>query len=131
MATIRPFFWAIPLSSMAQNNKEYAVITPADITSGQMLRIHEKVQDISAKGEKRERIQVFEGLVLAVRGAGTSRTFTIRKETDGFGVEKIFPVHSPSIDKIELVKTYRVRRAKLTFVKDFARKLKEVIIKKK
>lgn len=111
-------------------DKDYATIEPSEITTGQILRIHEKIVDIGAKGEKRERVQIFEGLVLAARGAGLSKTFTIRKESKGFGVEKIFPVTTPSIVKIELVKTYIVRRARLNFIRDFARKLKERVIAK-
>lgn len=103
------------------------VITPAEIKTGQILRVHEKIQDVNAKGETRERVQIFEGLVLGVRGSQSSKSFTIRKETDGYGVEKIFPVSSPNIAKIELVKTYKVRRAKLSFVKGFARRLKELV----
>ncbi|NBS68278.1 50S ribosomal protein L19 [bacterium] len=110
--------------------KDYAALEPSAITPGQVLRIHEKIVDIGAKGEKRERVQIFEGLVLAVRGAGFSKTFTIRKESNGYGVEKIFPVTTPSIAKIELVKAYRTRRARLTFIKDFARKLKEIVVAK-
>lgn len=111
-------------------DKDYATIEPSEITTGQMLRIHEKIVDVGAKGEKRERVQIFEGLVLAARGAGLSKTFTIRKESKGFGVEKIFPVTTPSIVKIELVKTYIVRRARLNFIRDFARKLKERVVAK-
>jgi large subunit ribosomal protein L19 len=96
-----------------------------DIKTGQIIRVHEKIQDVNAKGESRERIQLFEGLVIGVRGSGASRTFTIRKETDGYGVEKIFPISSPNLAKIEVVKTFKVRRAKLGFVKNFARRLKE------
>ncbi len=110
--------------------KDYAIIEPSDITTGQVLRVHEKIVDVGAKGEKRERIQIFEGLVLVVRGAGLSKTFTIRKESDGYGVEKIFPVTTPSITKIELVKTYAVHRARLSFIKGFARKLKEMVAAK-
>jgi large subunit ribosomal protein L19 len=95
------------------------------IVPGAVLKIHEKIEDVNGKGEKRERVQIFEGLVLGVRGSGMSKTFTIRKETDGFGVEKIFPVSSPNIAKVEEVKVYKVRRAKLDFVKDFSRKFKE------
>ena len=102
-------------------------ISVNDIKPGQVLRVHEKIQDVSAKGEARERIQIFEGLVTGVRGSQASKTFTIRKETDGFGVEKIFPVSSPNLSKIELTKTFTVRRAKLDFVKDFARKFKEAV----
>lgn len=114
---------------MAQT-KDYALIEPSAITTGQVLRIHEKIVDVGAKGEKRERIQIFEGLVLAARGAGLSKTFTIRKVSNGYGVEKIFPVTTPSIVKIELVKTYIVRHARLNFIKDFARKLKELVVAK-
>lgn len=114
---------------MAQT-KDYTVIDAKDITTGQVLRVHEKIVDVGAKGEKRERIQIFEGLVLVVRGAGLSKTFTIRKESDGYGVEKIFPVTTPSITKIELVKTYAVHRARLSFIKGFARKLKEMVAAK-
>ncbi len=95
------------------------------IVPGAVLKIHEKIEDVNGKGEKRERVQIFEGLVLGVRGSGSSKTFTIRKETDGFGVEKIFPVSSPNIVKVDSLKVYKVRRAKLQFVKDFGRKFKE------
>lgn len=109
--------------------EEAKVILPAEIRTGQVLRVHEKIQDVNAKGEARERVQVFEGLVLGVRGTGSNKSFTIRKEADGYGVEKIFPVSSPNLTKIELAKTYRVRRARLSFVKGFGRKLKELIKK--
>ena len=114
---------------MAQN-KDYSEIQASEIRAGQVLRIHEKIVDFGPKGEKKERTQIFEGMVLVVRGAGLSKTFTIRKESKGYGVEKIFPVTTPSIEKIELVKTYRIRRAKLSFVKDFARKFKELVTAK-
>ncbi len=106
-------------------------ITLSEIKTGQVIRVHEKIQDTNAKGEIRDRVQVFEGLVLGVRGSSTSKTFTIRKDTNGFGVEKIFPLSSPNIAKVELVRTNKVRRAKLSFVKGFGRKLKELLTKKK
>lgn len=105
-------------------------IALSNIQPGMVVRVHEKIEDVNAKGEKRERIQVFEGLVLGVRGATGSKTMTVRKETDGYGVEKIYPLDSPNITKVEVTKQFRVRRAKLSFVKDFARKLKEVVKKK-
>ena len=73
--------------------------------------------DVWVKEGKKERIQSFEGLVIAKRGGGVSETFTVRKESYGVGVDRIFPVHSPSIDKITVVKAGRVRRAKLNFLK--------------
>lgn len=106
------------------------VLKPEQIVAGQILRVHEKIQDLNAKGEARERIQVFEGLVLGVRGKGASKSFTIRKETNGFGVEKIFPLSSPNLSKIELVKAYKTRRARLSFMKGFGRRLKEAVLGK-
>lgn len=103
------------------------------VKAGMTVRVHEKIKDVSPKGEERERIQIFEGIILAVRGAGVSRTMTVRKVTEGFGVEKIYPMNSPVVDKVELVKTAHTRRAKLWFLSDkkypFRRKLKEVMAK--
>lgn len=109
------------------------VLSLDQLRAGQTVRLHERIKDISAKGEERERVQVFEGTILGVRGAGNSKTLTIRKVSDGIGVEKIYPVHSPLIAKIELVKTARVRRAKLSFLNNlktrFKRKLEETYVK--
>lgn len=68
---------------------------------------------------KRERIQAFEGVVVAKRSGGVSETFTVRKMSSGIGVERIFPVNSPKIDKITVVRKGRVRRAKLNFLRGF------------
>ncbi|PJE76997.1 50S ribosomal protein L19 [Candidatus Uhrbacteria bacterium CG10_big_fil_rev_8_21_14_0_10_48_16] len=100
-----------------------------DLQAGQTVRLHERIQDVSPKGEVRERIQVFEGMILALGGSGVSRTITLRKISNGVGVEKIYPINSPLVSKIELIKTAKVRQAKLGFLKDlkqqFKRKLKE------
>ena len=101
-----------------------------EVKAGQTVRIHERIKDVSPKGEVRERVQVFEGIVLGVKGAGISRTLTIRKiSAGGFGVERIYPLNSPIIAKIELVKTAKVRRAKLSFLSKvavpFKRKFKD------
>lgn len=113
-----------------------AEITPPvaavpEIKPGMVVRVHEKIEDFNAKGERRERVQIFEGLVLGIRGSGTQRSFTIRKETDGFGVEKIYPVKSPNIVKFEVVRTFQVRRAKLSFIKGFGRRLREAVVARK
>ena len=109
---------------------EVVATKTTEVKAGQTVRIHERIKDVSPKGEVRERIQVFEGIVLGVKGAGVSRTLTIRKiSAGGFGVERIYPVNSPIISKIELVKTAKVRRAKLSFLSKvavpFKRKFKD------
>lgn len=68
---------------------------------------------------KRERVQAFEGIVVAKRNGGVSETFTVRKISSGIGVERTFPVNSPKIDKLTVVRKGKVRRAKLTFLKDY------------
>lgn len=68
---------------------------------------------------KRERIQAFEGVVVAKRNGSISETFTVRKVSSGVGVERTFPVNSPKIDKLTVVRKGKVRRAKLTFLKDY------------
>ena len=81
--------------------------------SGDTVRVHVKVRE----GDK-ERIQVFEGMVIAMHRGGARATFTVRKVSFGQGVERIFPLHSPAIDKVEVVRGAKVRRAKLYFLRD-------------
>ncbi len=84
------------------------------IKAGDTVRVHQKIQD---KGKTR--IQVFEGLVLARKhGAEAGATFTVRKVVDGIGVEKIFPLYSPQIDKIEIMRRSTVRKAKLYYIRE-------------
>ena len=79
---------------------------------GDTVRVHAKVVEGS-----RERIQLFEGLVIKRRGAGISETYTVRKISNGVGVERTFPVHTPRVAKIEVVRKGRVRRAKLYYIR--------------
>ncbi|MBQ3291470.1 MAG: 50S ribosomal protein L19 [Mogibacterium sp.] len=79
---------------------------------GDTLRVHVKIIE-----GQRERIQVFEGYVLKRQHGGVNETFTVRKLSNGIGVEKTFPLHSPRIDKIEVVKKGKVRRAKLNYMR--------------
>ncbi len=86
--------------------------TPAVFAVGDTVRVHTKV----VEGEK-ERIQIFTGVVIGRRGHGLNSTFTVRRISYGEGVERVFPVHSPRIDKIEVERRGAVRRAKLTYLR--------------
>jgi large subunit ribosomal protein L19 len=81
--------------------------------SGDTVRVHVKVRE----GDK-ERIQIFEGVVIGVHRGGARASFTVRKVSFGQGVERIFPLHSPTIQKIEVVRSAKVRRGKLYFLRD-------------
>jgi large subunit ribosomal protein L19 len=92
-----------------ENMKEE--ITPFRV--GDTVKVHVKIVE-----GKRERIQVFEGIVLKRQNGGVSETFTVRKISYGVGVERTFPVHSPRIDKIEVTRRGKVRRARLHYLRD-------------
>ncbi len=95
---------------------------------GMVVKVHQKIKETNTKGEEKERVQIFEGIIIAAKhGQESGGTITVRKIASGVGVEKIYPIHSPAIDKIEIVKQYEVSRAKLHFLRDpeFKRKMKE------
>lgn len=106
-----------------------AVITTPELKPGMTVQVHTRIIEPNAKGEEKERIQIFEGLILGIRGAGVSKSFTVRKMSHGVGVERIFPLHSPMIAKIVPVKQAKVRRAKLGYLRHSKKRLKETIIK--
>ena len=93
-------------------NKETLAKETANVQIGDTIRVHVKVKEGS-----RERIQVFEGTVIAKKHGGIEETITVRRLSYGIGVEKVFPVHSPSIDHIEVVRNGKVRRAKLYYLR--------------
>ncbi len=80
---------------------------------GDTIRVHNRIKEGS-----RERIQLFEGTVIAKRGGGISETFTVRRVAYGVGVEKTFPLHSPFVEKVEVTRKGKVRRAKLYYLRD-------------
>jgi large subunit ribosomal protein L19 len=99
------------------------------LTPGDTVRVHVRVKETSIKEDpragkikvketERERVQVFEGLIIGLRGTAARRMITVRKVTGGEGVERIFPVPSPAVEKIEVVRRAHVRRAKLYYVRE-------------
>ena len=84
-----------------------------DIKSGDTVKVNVKVIE-----GNRERIQTFEGVIIAANGAGVNKTITVRKLSFGVGVERIFPVHAPIVDSIEVVRKGKVRRSKLYYLRD-------------
>jgi large subunit ribosomal protein L19 len=95
------------------------------LTPGDTVRVHVRVKETSVKEEikgkpketERERVQIFEGVVIALRGSGARATMTVRKISFGQGVERIFPLHARTIEKIQVMKHAHVRRAKLYFLR--------------
>lgn len=85
----------------------------ADFNVGDTIKVYGKIKE-----GNRERIQVFEGVVLKRQGTGARETFTVRKASNGVGVEKTWPVYSPNVEKIEVVRKGKVRRAKLNYLRD-------------
>lgn len=85
-----------------------------DFRVGDQVKVHQIIKEADGK----DRIQIFEGLVIAIRGEGLSKTFTVRKVSYGVGVEKIFPYYSPLIAKVEVVRRFKVRRAKLYYLRN-------------
>ena len=111
---------AIRLVEAAQLKKDRQGFAPGDT-----VRVHVKV----VEGEK-ERTQVFEGIVIRKRGEGVRASFTVRKVSFGQGVERIFPLHSPTIQKVEVMRSAKVRRAKLYYLRDLkgkAARMKDVV----
>ena len=104
--------------------KEQLKASVDEFRVGDTVKVHAKVKE-----GQRERIQIFEGTVLKRQGGGSRETFTVRKLSGGVGVERTWPVHSPNVDRIEVVRHGKVRRAKLTYLRGRvgkSAKLKEV-----
>ena len=105
--------------------EKYKKAEPPVVAIGDTVRVHLKVKE-----GNRERIQVFEGTVIAKKHGGIEESFTVRRISYGVGVEKVFPVHAPSVEKIEVVRHGKVRRAKLYYLRNRvgkAAKIKEAL----
>ena len=105
--------------------EKYKKAEPPVVAIGDTVKVHLKVKE-----GNRERIQIFEGTVIAKKHGGIEETFTVRRISYGIGVEKVFPVHAPSIEKVEVVRHGKVRRAKLYYLRKRvgkAAKVKELI----
>ena len=100
------------MEKIEQIEKEQMRLDHPDFGPGDNVKVHVKIRE----GEK-ERIQVFQGVVISKRKGKTNATFTVRKVSYGVGVERIFPLHSPALDKIEVVNRGRVRRAKIYYLR--------------
>ena len=91
------------------------------VNVGDTVRVHNKIKEGS-----RERIQMFEGTVIAKHGGGISETFTVRRVSYGCGVEKTFPIHSPNVAQVDIIRSGKVRRAKLYYLRDRVGKASKV-----
>jgi len=100
------------MEKIEQIEKEQMRLDHPDFGPGDNIKVHVKIKE----GEK-ERIQIFQGVVISKRKGNTNATFTVRKVSYGIGVERIFPLHSPALDKIEVVTHGRVRRAKIYYLR--------------
>ncbi len=103
----------VMLSVIHEIEKEYLKKDLPDFRPGDTVKVHFRI----VEGEEKERVQVFEGVVIRKRGSGTGATFTVRKVSYGIGVERTFPLHSPRIEKIEIVRRGKVRRARLYYLR--------------
>lgn len=107
------------------------VETKLELKPGMTVRVHQKIKELNSKGEEKERIQYFEGLIIARKhNKEAGSTITVRKISEGIGVEKIFPLNLPTITKIEIKKEAKVKRAKLYYLRgEYKKKLKEKVVK--
>lgn len=110
------------MNTVGQLESQQLKKQPPVLRPGETVRVHVKV----VEGEK-ERTQVFEGIVIGLSGSGNRATFTVRKVSYGVGVERIFPIHSPRIDKVEIVSRGKVRRAKLYYLRQRAGKAARLV----
>ncbi len=113
------------MNEIIKNIENEALKEVSEFGVGDTVKVYGKIKE-----GNRERIQVFEGVVLKKQGTGARQTFTVRKASNGVGVEKTWPLYSPNVEKVEVVRKGKVRRAKLNYLRDRvgkAAKVKEVV----
>ena len=116
----------VACDALAQEKRNFP-----EFKAGDTVTVAYKIKEVSAKGEAKERIQKFRGIVLQKRGAGISKTFTVRKMSNGIGVGRIFPFDSPFIDSIEVNKVGKVRRARIYYLRGLTGKKARIKEKKR
>jgi large subunit ribosomal protein L19 len=107
------FFWRSDMNKIELLEREQMRMDLPNFIAGDTVKVHVKIKE----GEK-ERIQAFQGVVISKRKGTTGATFTVRKVSYGVGVERIFPIHSPAIDRVEIITRGRVRRGKLYYLRN-------------
>jgi len=113
------------MSLLKSLESKYRKTDLPEFTPGDTIRVHVRIKE----GDK-ERIQVFQGTVISRTGGGISASFTVRKVSSGIGVERVFPLHSPNVAKIQLIKQGKVRRSKLYYLRDLRGKKARIDEKK-
>jgi large subunit ribosomal protein L19 len=109
------------MRKLSEIEQPYLKEDPFDIEVGDTVNVKVRITEtVEKRGklESKERIQVFSGVVIAKKGAGVTETFTVRRIVAGEGVERVFPIHSPSVSAVEIVRRARVRRAKLYYLRE-------------
>jgi len=122
------------MAEIREIEKEFMRTDIPDFGPGDTVRVHGKIKELKEDPKSKQlvekvRTQLFEGVVIRRRGSGLSETFTVRKVTQGIGIEKVFPVHSPVIEKIEVLRKGKVRRARIYYLRE--RKGKKARIREK
>jgi large subunit ribosomal protein L19 len=122
------------MAEIREIEKEFMRTDIPDFGPGDTVRVHVKIKELKEDPKSKQlvekvRTQPFEGVVIRRRGSGLSETFTVRKVTQGVGIEKVFPVHSPVIEKIEVLRKGKVRRARIYYLRE--RKGKKARIREK
>ena len=101
------------MSDIIREIENEALKEISEFNVGDMVKVHGKIKE-----GNRERIQIYEGTVIKIQGTGARKTFTVRKTSNGVGVEKTWPLYSPLVEKVEVVRKGKVRRAKLFYLRD-------------